>query len=554
MKSNSTKVLGLWTDWNRKGAEGQYGGIGWYRIINPLSKIDGVTTQGQITLGSDKRIEVMKEIGEKAEVLITKYVDSFVAVNHLLTIRDILGIKLFVDIDDNVFEVHPHNYAYREVNKDTEACKAFAYLFKEADGLICSTQPLADYMKAYNKNITVIENSIDKEIWNVPLKKNKSGKVKIGWVYGPTHEQDINVFVPVVKELLKKYKNIEFHHIGWQSEVFERMERQKMTFGTSGYKEFPTFLASQGMDILVAPLIEDEFNRGKSNIKWMEGAMCEVPMVCSDVYPYSVSITQGKDGFLAKTTSDWIKHLSTLIEDKKLRVNMGKEAKKTVLKNHLVEKAIPKYKKLIEDAVKPEETDVTVVVTSRKGEDDSLAIDTLNRQTYKGLQCIRIEDVDGKGQNWAKNEGLRQVKTKYVLFSDNDIKWKLDAVKSLRRVLEDNPDVSYSFGAYIWNVEGFDEKHIQCNEKWTADRLKDFAKGNMVSTMSMVRTKDCPIMDETIRRLTDWDLWLTMLPKTGKHCEKVIFETIFTKKGVSASGRDKFDKALEVLKVKHKTL
>lgn len=550
--NNSTKCLGFWTDWNRKGARGLYGGIGWYRIINPLTKLENASTQGEIILGTDKRMEIVREIGKKADVIITKYVDSFVAVNHMLTIRDILGIKLLVDIDDNVFEVHPHNYAYRETAPDTEAYKAFKYLFREADGLICSTQPLADYMKAYNKNIYVIENSIDKEIWKVPLKKNKSSKVKIGWVYGPTHEQDVNIFVPVVKEIIKKYPNVEFHHIGWKSEIFDKFERQVLTFGTSGYKEFPAFLASQGMDILVAPLIDDEFNRGKSNIKWMEGAMCEVPMVCSDVYPYSVSITQGKDGYLAKTTSEWIKYLSELIENKELRVKMGKEAKKTVLKKHTVEKALPKYRKAIKDITKPKPTEVTVVVTRRKGEDDSMALETLERQTLKDIECIRIEDVDGKGQNWAKNQGLKQVKTKYVLFSDNDIKWKLDAVKSLVRALEDNPDCSYSFGAYIWNVEGFKEKHIQCNERWSEERLRDFDKGNMVSTMSLVRTKDCPLMDESIKRLTDWDLWLTMLPKKGVHCGKVIFETEFTKKGVSASGREKFDEALKILKKKHK--
>ena len=553
---NKTRVFALWTDWNRKGAKGKYGGIGWYRVINPMEKLQNTVTQGEFALGTRDRVKIAKEIGEKADVMLIKYVDSFQAANHLLTIRDFLGIKLIVDIDDNVFKVHPHNYSYKDTAPDTEAYRVFQYLFKEADGLICSTEPLAQEMKAYNKNVWVIPNTIDPEIWKVPVKKNRAKKIRIGWVYGPTHEQDVPLIVPVVKEILKKYPNVEFHHIGWKSEAFDYFanDQQKMVFGTSGYKEFPKFLASLGMDILIAPLIDDEFNRGKSNIKWMEAAMCEIPMVASDVYPYSVSITNGKDGYLAKSTSEWINNLSKLIESKERRVKMGKNAKKTVLSKYQVKDHLKKYVDVFSEVTKEKESEVTAVVTRRLGESDEKTVKSLMRQTYRGIKMVRICDTDGKGANWARNRGLERVKTKYVLFSDNDIQWKLDAVKSLVKTLEQYPEKSYAFGAFTWNFEGSDKKNVQCKERWSADRLKDFDRGNIVSTMTLVRTEDCPGFDENIKKLQDWDLWLTMLGqgKEGIHCEKIIFDTTFSKKGISAANN--YQEALKVIKEKHKTL
>jgi len=550
---NKVKVWSLWTDWNRKGARGQYGGIGWYRIINPLEKLDNSTVNGEFAFGSENRIEIAKEIGEKADVMVIKYVDSFAAANHILTIRDVLGIKLLVDIDDNVFEVHPHNYAYKDTNKDTEAYKVFGYLFSEADGLICSTEPLAEYMRRYNPNVTVIQNAVDPAIWDVPVVKNDTDRVKIGWVYGPTHAQDVPVMLPVVKEIIKKYPNVDFYHIGWKDADFDHFDRQHTVFGTNGYKEFPEFLAGLGMDILVAPLIDDEFNKSKSNIKWMEAAMCEIPMVASAVAPYSDSITHGKDGMLAKTTREWIASLSGLIDDKQKRVKMGQAAKKNVLAKYSIEKILPKYVKLFEAVTKPEPAEVTAVITRRKGESDGKALESLKRQTYRKLKIIRIEDSDGNGQNWAKNRGLERVKTKYTLFSDNDVTWKLDAVQSLLRALKRHPEASYAFGAYIWNFEGSAEKHIQCNEPWSAERLKALEKGNIVSTMALVKTADCPPMDESVKRLTDWDLWLTMLGqgKTGVHCGKITFETEFAKNGVSASKATSYDEAIVNLKKKH---
>ena len=327
-----------------------------------------------------------------------------------------------------------------------------------------------------------------------------------------------------------------------------------MHFGTNGYKEFPEFLASLGMDILIAPLIDDEFNRSKSNIKWMEGAMCEVPMVCSDVEPYSRSITHGKDGFLAKTTKEWITYLEYLIGSPQLREKIGKEARKTVLREYSTEKHLHKYTDLFKELSKPLKKDITAVITRRKGEDDGLALETLKRQTYP-VKIIRIEDKDGKGQNWAKNQGLKKVKTPYVLFSDNDIKWKINAVKNMKRAIGDH---SYSFGAYLWHW-GKDETkktNIACNEVWSAERLKDFDRGNIVSTMALCKTADVPVMDETTKRLTDWDLWLTMLEqgKTGIHCGEITFETEIKQGGMSSDNPYTYEMALKDLKSKHQTL
>lgn len=559
MKSNKIKAFCLYTDWNRKGAEGLYGGIGWYRIINPLSKIENTTIEGKFQFGSKERADVARYIKSVGDIMYIKYVDSLVAVNHILTIRDIMGLKLVVDIDDDVFNVHPYNYAYKDIHEGTESHKAFQLLFREADALVTSTEHLREAMLPYNKNITVIPNTIDPEIWKVPIKKNKSDTVKIGWVYGPTHSQDVPVILPVIKEILKKYPNVEFTHIGFKDPDFDNLKgNHKMVFGTNGYKEFPAFLASQGMDILIAPILDDYFNRSKSNIKWMEGAMCEVPMVCSAVEPYNKSITHGKDGFLAKTTSEWIKYLSLLIENKDLIEKIGKEAKKTVLREYTVDKHLHKYTDLFKKLNKKHKSEVTAVITRRKGEEDGLALETLKRQTYPNIKFVRIEDKELKGQNWAKNQGLRKVKTKYVLFSDNDIKWKLNAVKKMVKVLEENPDCSYSFGAYLWKWEkdGQKKTSIACRERWTPERLRDFDRGNMVSTMALCKTADVPEMDETTKRLTDWDLWLTMLEqgKKGIHCGEITFETEFHQGGVSRGNPYTYEMALNDLKKKHENI
>lgn len=137
------------------------------------------------------------------------------------------------------------------------------------------------------------------------------------------------------------------------------------------------------------------------------------------------------------------------------------------------------------------------------------------------VKKIVIKD-QGKGANWARNEGFKQVKTEFVLFSDNDINWRKNALQTLLDTLEDNPEASYSYGSYEMGGR------VYCDMEFDADILQ---LQNYISTMSLIRSKDfkeCGGFDEGINRFQDWDLWLNLLlnhDKEGVWCEEIMFDT-----------------------------
>lgn len=186
---------------------------------------------------------------------------------------------------------------------------------------------------------------------------------------------------------------------------------------------------------------------------------------------------------------------------------------------------------------------VTIVIPHRMTENPDVTINSLAKGTFQDYKIVVVPD-QGKGAQWARNEGFKQVDTEFVLFSDNDIEWKTHALETLVSVLERTPKASYSYGRYklgdvIWG-----------HEAWDSARLKF---GNYVTTMSLVRTKDLPNppFDEKINRLQDWDLWLTMLEqgKRGVYVEDLIFTTPL-KDGISHNGMDYLD-AMLIVKKKH---
>ncbi len=185
---------------------------------------------------------------------------------------------------------------------------------------------------------------------------------------------------------------------------------------------------------------------------------------------------------------------------------------------------------------------LTIVVPNKLGQTPDLTITSLYKQTFTNFDIIIINDQEGNA-NIARNEGLRKVSTPYVLFSDNDIIWENDAIEKMVDCLDNNPDVSIAYGSY--EMEG----KISSDREWDEDRLR---KSNYISTMSMVRTDHHPGFDETIERLQDWDIWLTMLEqkKIGMNVKSLIFTTPKRDYGITGNSIP-LDVALKIVKEKH---
>lgn len=371
-KRKGNFAIGCWTDWNRPGASKRYGGVGWYRIVNPLSKAKNaqVTSGEHLKLGGDLKNSVSnaKYLKGLGNVWWFKYVDDQQAVMHLLTARKIVGAKLVVDADDDMFSVHPHNYAYQFHYPGSPKQKVLSYLFQNADAITVSTNPLKEVMeKRFRAPVTVLPNTIDEAIWkhekkrsteievfeergeNVrPLKKTFSpDAVRIGWVCSPNHEQDAPVLLEPMKQILEKYPQVEFWCVGWKPLIYDELPRTYWIRGTSDYVDYPKFLCELGLDISVAPLIKDDFNRSKSNIKWLESTMAGIPVVASDYDPYH-SIENYKTGYLPQNPNQWVKYLSWLIENKEKRKELAANALKVVLERYTTKTVIPKYEAFIE--------------------------------------------------------------------------------------------------------------------------------------------------------------------------------------------------------------
>jgi len=433
-----TKVLGINTDWGRPDCDGKYGGVGWYRIINPLEKLGADVIRGSFYLQGAK---TALELKQRGEVWVTKPMDSMTVLIELFTDRDFAGTKLILDLDDDPFNLNRQHPSYQTF---IDRKPQYEYVIKNADRLIVSTEAIKNVVKHLNNKIDVIPNGIDPEIWKVKRKKRKDGKIRVGWFGSSSHMVDMPIILPVVEELENKYPNVEFHIAGIANEDIAEGRRFHHK-PTKGYEEYPQFVADMDLDIAIAPLLDTKFNRAKSNIKWLEHAMLDTPMVLSKVSPYKECVTHEKNGFLAETKEDWIKYLVMLIEDKKLRSSVGKAAHQAVLDNWTIDKFLPMYEKVIEK-VRPK--NITVYTSITGGKDD-----LIDDQCTEGAEFVAFTDRQSEVWKCVKpydrfkderrNSRIQKLMphlyfdTEYSIYIDGNISLKVPAQKLIDEFLKD---------------------------------------------------------------------------------------------------------------------
>ncbi len=198
---------------------------------------------------------------------------------------------------------------------------------------------------------------------------------------------------------------------------------------------------------------------------------------------------------------------------------------------------------------------ISVIVIHRKNESWKLTEESLLVQkSFVPITIIDYEDTDLHGCSYARNRGFeKSTKSDLVLFSDNDINWKPDALQVMCDTLISNPKASYCYGSYmIERADGTLYSNHQMPPSFDPNIL---VKGNYISAMTLIRTRDFPGFDENVGRLQDWDLWLTMLEqgKIGVDCHKLIFTTL-ERAGITKEGTETYQEAHGKVVARHKAL
>ena len=208
--------------------------------------------------------------------------------------------------------------------------------------------------------------------------------------------------------------------------------------------------------------------------------------------------------------------------------------------------------------------DLEVIIVD-DGSQDSLqkVLEEQKEKFNKRNLRLKIIHQDNKGSNSARNRGFLESSGNYVIFLDADIVMKPAMLRKMRNALKINSEISYAYSSFKFGFKIF--------KLWEFDskRLKQMP---YIHTSSLIRRSDFPEFDESIKKLQDWDLWLTMLENghRGLWISEILFKVKprkigmsfwlpsffykvpWQKFGINFSKVRQYENAVKIIKQKHK--
>ncbi len=262
-------------------------------------------------------------------------------------------LPLLTEIDDNILSVPHYNEAAHTFDPRSDVRRRAIQQMRQSDAVIVSTPYLKEAFAEFNAHIYVIPNAIDFKQWD-KLKGRKRPGLRIGWAGGSGHEGDFAPVAEGIKKVLARHKDARLILINGPAaqgipSFFKDVERIEHHATWTPILKYPKMLADMDFDIGIAPVVDSAFNRGKSNLKWLENAALKIPTVTMNVGHYAETIKNGVDGYLCEDGDDFALALDVLISDKKRRKAMGLAANTSVRKNFNVDNVAAEYVRVLRE-------------------------------------------------------------------------------------------------------------------------------------------------------------------------------------------------------------
>lgn len=280
-----------------------------------------------------------------------------------------MGKKIVFDNDDTYKDVGSiilNEYMNKErVNRGMSNLNKNADAFViEADLVTTTTEFLAKEYRKLNPKVVVLPNYIDPFYFDEPL-RNETDVIRIGVTGSIGVTGDFKIAAPIIRHYEHDPRvKIVFFSLPpnrKENKLVEAVYKEEYALLDSMEVEWhPTVnadlyydkLNSLKLDLMIIPRVDNYFNRCKSNLKFLEASMFEIPCIAQGFpdqkSPYQVNPKDSEHMIIIDDNKEWIPQIERLIIDKELRRSIGRKAKEYVTENYDINKHAEEWKNAYE--------------------------------------------------------------------------------------------------------------------------------------------------------------------------------------------------------------
>jgi glycosyltransferase involved in cell wall biosynthesis len=270
------------------------------------------------------------------------------AAPKLKELKEKYGFKTCVDVDD-YWHLDEYHVLY-DLYEQQEFARQQESHIKEADIVLTTNERLLQEIRPLNHNVHICPNAIPKQ-GQFDIEREPYYLTRLFWQGSITHRKDIEILERPIESLNKIASKIKMV-MGGYTEGEPEWHAMALTY-TANLKHQYQLL--QGVhvkdyynhykhaDICLVPLVKSRFNGYKSNLKVLEAANLGLPVIASKVDPYlNMPVLYAKSG------SDWVKHISRLVDSSKRQKEAGQELKEYCEQHYNFHKINNERKQILE--------------------------------------------------------------------------------------------------------------------------------------------------------------------------------------------------------------
>jgi hypothetical protein len=239
----------------------------WYRCVLPAGALgcDWITINPDFSIHSG---DMRKESWEDYRLLICQLAVEEHYVEKIRQLRS-KGATVLYDIDDYVFDVQNAKGHLTASRFDRKTIEAYERAMSSTDGIICSVAFLAEKYGYLNRT-WVCRNGIDINRYRYTRLPHE--EFRFGWAGAPGvgHREAMDPWMPVVADVLREVPESRFYSIGepFALDLKKEFGNQVTAIPWCLLEQFPGALLN--FDVGLAPAVETDFWRGKSDLRYLE--------------------------------------------------------------------------------------------------------------------------------------------------------------------------------------------------------------------------------------------------------------------------------------------
>ena len=258
------------------------------------------------------------------------------------------GVLVLFEIDDDIHAVGKNGDAMQRRYYSKAALRQTELNMRASDGLIVSTEFLAQRYRRENPNVWVCRNGLD--LGRYAFTPPRDGAhVTIGWSGGSGHKEATASWTQAVARVMEQRDNVRFMSVGerFADVLVPRFGPERaVSVPFSELDSYPAALAN--FDIAIAPAGVGNFHRAKSDLRWLEASAVGLPTV-GDPLVYG-DIEHGVTGLHASSGEEAEPHLLRLVDDAELRHRIGDAARAHLLEHRTMQAMAPQWARALTEA------------------------------------------------------------------------------------------------------------------------------------------------------------------------------------------------------------